>query len=289
MTDDGKKKGFSFSFGGKQSAKVRSATALRSETLDRTSNERQVVQENPNSNTIFSNKQPIVPLITKNIYLAPTQPPPPLEKENTTQDHINNTNNLQISTSSEPQRKNETATTETTATNATTITTSTPTSTPTLTITTTTAIKADHEISSEENLSDGKKYGLIINTHIHQRKKENNGSSICAMIQSNRVPGLEHISNMDKKTRLDVMQRPDMDDPSLVSNGLIGIEDFGKAALLGMGWKEGQPIGKNYGTIKMKPMTPLQAKPRPRQLGLGAKDNLFTLSDDPKKKKIHDE
>ncbi|ETO07336.1 hypothetical protein RFI_30052 [Reticulomyxa filosa] len=287
MTDDGQKKGFSLSFGGKQSTKVRSSTALRAQTLERATNGQQIVEQSVNSESLFSKKTPIIPLIKKNVYIGAVQPASPLERDVHSRDGAstdkeeavvasnsnNNTEGSQVgSVTSQDSKASLVASTAELN-----------------------ELKGDHEISSEEGLSSEKKYGLIINTHgrenaqkkKNKNKKEKDGDKekgIWATIQANRVPGLEHVSNTSKKFQLDVAQRPDMDDMAKVSNELIGIEQFGKAALLGMGWKEGQPIGKDYGTIKVRSIEPIQAKPRKRLLGLGANENLLTLSEDKRKK-----
>jgi G patch domain/KOW motif-containing protein len=46
----------------------------------------------------------------------------------------------------------------------------------------------------------------------------------------------------------------------------VPVQAFGKALLRGLGWKEGQPIGKNVKNI----VAPVITAPRPKGLGLGA-------------------
>ncbi|MCJ1441719.1 MAG: hypothetical protein MMC23_002211 [Stictis urceolatum] len=64
----------------------------------------------------------------------------------------------------------------------------------------------------------------------------------------------------------DVASRPDM--ASLDAYGAVPVEDFGRALMRGMGWKEGQEIGRKKGTvIKEK-----KRERRPVGLGIGAKE-----------------
>ncbi|KAL1993080.1 hypothetical protein VTN49DRAFT_3837 [Thermomyces lanuginosus] len=70
--------------------------------------------------------------------------------------------------------------------------------------------------------------------------------------------------------RADVATRPDM--ASLEAYNAVPVEEFGAALLRGMGWKEGQPIGRGrYGnsTAAVQPRIPER---RPGFLGIGAKD-----------------
>ncbi|KAA8649088.1 hypothetical protein EYZ11_000681 [Aspergillus tanneri] len=70
--------------------------------------------------------------------------------------------------------------------------------------------------------------------------------------------------------RTDVASRPEP--ASLDQYNAIPVEEFGAALLRGMGWKEGQPVGKGkYGssTAAEKPRIPER---RPGFLGIGAKD-----------------
>jgi len=64
--------------------------------------------------------------------------------------------------------------------------------------------------------------------------------------------------------RMDIVNRPD--EATLEDYENIPVEEFGAALLRGMGWKDGQGIGKN------KQLTnPIELKMRPSLLGLGAK------------------
>ncbi|KAF2789650.1 hypothetical protein K505DRAFT_283996 [Melanomma pulvis-pyrius CBS 109.77] len=58
------------------------------------------------------------------------------------------------------------------------------------------------------------------------------------------------------------------DAPSLDAYEATPIDGFGAALLRGMGWKDGQELGRNKG-IAIKPR---EVKPRPELLGIGAKD-----------------
>ena len=74
-------------------------------------------------------------------------------------------------------------------------------------------------------------------------------------------------SNLPEKAQFkeDMLNRPDVAD--LESYYKVPIEDFGMAMLRGMGWNQGQPIGKNPNGI----IEAVKIEPRPSLLGLGAK------------------
>ncbi|EEH19158.1 hypothetical protein PABG_01477 [Paracoccidioides brasiliensis Pb03] len=78
-----------------------------------------------------------------------------------------------------------------------------------------------------------------------------------------------------KSFRADVASRPDP--ASLADYSAVPVEEFGAALLRGMGWKDGEPIGKGkYGSSNAKPNGP-GLKPRiparrPGYLGIGAKE-----------------
>lgn len=84
----------------------------------------------------------------------------------------------------------------------------------------------------------------------------------------------EYVSRYDETSsfRADVASRPDP--ASLDAYNAIPVEEFGAALLRGMGWKEGQPIGKgNYGTaVSATAKAPRVPERRPGFLGIGAKD-----------------
>ncbi|RMJ28065.1 hypothetical protein PHISP_01093 [Aspergillus sp. HF37] len=73
--------------------------------------------------------------------------------------------------------------------------------------------------------------------------------------------------------RADIASRPEP--ASLDQYNAIPVEDFGAALLRGMGWKEGQAVGRgNYDTsaTAKKSTTPRVPERRPGFLGIGAKD-----------------
>ena len=72
--------------------------------------------------------------------------------------------------------------------------------------------------------------------------------------------------NEDDRFRADVASRPDV--ASLDDYERIPVEDFGSAMLRGMGWKEGQAIGKAGG----KAAKEQKVERRPALLGIGAKE-----------------
>lgn len=72
--------------------------------------------------------------------------------------------------------------------------------------------------------------------------------------------------NEDDSFRSDVASRPDS--ASLEEYAAVPVEDFGAALLRGMGWKEGDVVGKRKDQIsKARTVTP-----RPALLGIGAKE-----------------
>lgn len=80
----------------------------------------------------------------------------------------------------------------------------------------------------------------------------------------------EH-NNETKSFRADVAARPEP--ASLDQYNAIPVEEFGAALLRGMGWKEGQTVGKgNYSGDSSRSSTPHVPARRPGFLGIGAKD-----------------
>ncbi|KAL5342602.1 DExH-box splicing factor binding site-domain-containing protein [Aspergillus crustosus] len=71
--------------------------------------------------------------------------------------------------------------------------------------------------------------------------------------------------------RADIAARPES--ATLDKYNAIPVEEFGVALLRGMGWKEGQAVGKNYGSSKpSRANAPHVPARRPGFLGIGAKD-----------------
>ncbi|XP_052780310.1 G-patch domain and KOW motifs-containing protein-like [Mya arenaria] len=78
------------------------------------------------------------------------------------------------------------------------------------------------------------------------------------LLMQNQVP-----EGFETDDRLDVSLRPDEPEDAVYED--VPIEAFGMAMLKGMGWKEGEGIGKNNKAIK-----PVEAVLRPKGMGLGA-------------------
>ncbi|KAL4873217.1 DExH-box splicing factor binding site-domain-containing protein [Aspergillus spectabilis] len=77
--------------------------------------------------------------------------------------------------------------------------------------------------------------------------------------------------NETNSFRADVAARPES--ATLDQYNAIPVEEFGAALLRGMGWKEGQAVGKNYGSSDpSKANAPHVPARRPGFLGIGAKD-----------------
>lgn len=81
-------------------------------------------------------------------------------------------------------------------------------------------------------------------------------------IMRNRISG----ANEDGSFRSDVASRPDS--ASLDEYAAVPIEEFGAALLRGMGWKEGDVVGKR----KHQKVTARVVERRPALLGIGAKE-----------------
>ncbi|KAL3481660.1 DExH-box splicing factor binding site-domain-containing protein [Aspergillus californicus] len=95
------------------------------------------------------------------------------------------------------------------------------------------------------------------------------------VIESRRVNEDENEYNGDNietdSFRADIASRPES--ASLDQYNAIPVEDFGAALLRGMGWKDGQTVGKDYGSSKSnKSKTPHVPARHPGFLGIGAKD-----------------
>ncbi|XP_074645657.1 G-patch domain and KOW motifs-containing protein-like [Tubulanus polymorphus] len=93
------------------------------------------------------------------------------------------------------------------------------------------------------------------------------------ILMQNRVP-----DGFETDDKLDVSLRPD--EPEEADYEAIPIEHFGVAMLRGMGWKDGEGIGKNK-----KVIAPVNAVLRPKGLGLGA--SAAVLNESRKKNNKH--
>ncbi|KAI9701420.1 MAG: hypothetical protein M1820_006511 [Bogoriella megaspora] len=81
--------------------------------------------------------------------------------------------------------------------------------------------------------------------------------------------------NEEEASHNNMEEAPDA--PDLAAYTAMPVEDFGRALLLGMGWKEGQAIGRrNRGQLEAKRQ---EVKRRPEQLGVGAKADAALMAD----------
>ncbi|KAK7100764.1 G-patch domain and KOW motifs-containing protein-like [Littorina saxatilis] len=122
------------------------------------------------------------------------------------------------------------------------------------------------QLAAKEVLAESAKY----NESWEDRDKPDPNLAIPLLMQ-NKVP-----EGFETDDKLDVGLRPE--EPDDADYEQIPIEQFGFAMLRGMGWKEGQGIGKNG-----KLITPVEAHLRPKGLGLGA-DRSQAPGDKDKKK-----
>ena len=83
-----------------------------------------------------------------------------------------------------------------------------------------------------------------------------------------QLPHPDH-ANEDDRFRADVASRPDV--ASLDDYATVPVEEFGAALLRGMGWKDGQAIGKRRDGASA-PKAPIIKERRPALLGIGAKE-----------------
>lgn len=80
-------------------------------------------------------------------------------------------------------------------------------------------------------------------------------------------PKFEDYANEDERFKADVASRPES--ASLADYAAVPVEEFGAGMLRGMGWKEGESIGKNNKGQVSKPRV---VERRPDFLGIGAKE-----------------
>lgn len=106
-------------------------------------------------------------------------------------------------------------------------------------------------------------------TSLPQKQKTDDELALEALLgdkpQSTLV--LPTVHDEDEAFRRDYRDAPDM--ASLEAYAAVPVEEFGAAMLRGMGWKDGEPIGKRRGQQAAKPRV---VERRPALLGIGAKD-----------------
>ena len=84
-------------------------------------------------------------------------------------------------------------------------------------------------------------------------------------------------TNEDDRFRADVASRPNVS--TLEDYAAIPVEEFGAALLRGMGWKEGEAIGKRRAGVPA-PKEPKVKERRPALLGIGAKETPGGVGDE---------
>ena len=84
-------------------------------------------------------------------------------------------------------------------------------------------------------------------------------------------------TNEDDRFRADVASRPNVS--TLEDYAAVPVEEFGAALLRGMGWKEGEAIGKRRAGIPA-PKEPKFKERRPALLGIGAKETPGGVGDE---------
>jgi hypothetical protein len=82
-------------------------------------------------------------------------------------------------------------------------------------------------------------------------------------------PANSDYANEDDRFKADVASRPDV--ASLEDYTATPVEDFGAALLRGMGWKDGEAVGKRRAGAPA-PKNPVLKERRPNLLGIGAKE-----------------
>eukprot|EP00007_Cunea_sp_BSH-02190019_P006203 CAMPEP_0174231950 /NCGR_PEP_ID=MMETSP0417-20130205/2348_1 /TAXON_ID=242541 /ORGANISM="Mayorella sp, Strain BSH-02190019" /LENGTH=552 /DNA_ID=CAMNT_0015309919 /DNA_START=147 /DNA_END=1802 /DNA_ORIENTATION=+ len=84
------------------------------------------------------------------------------------------------------------------------------------------------------------------------------------LLMRNRVPEVEEAEDEDERYRRDVAHRPEA--PSLDAYDRVPIAEFGAALLRGMGWSDGECVGRNQNGLA----EPIMFVKRHHRLGLGA-------------------
>ena len=119
--------------------------------------------------------------------------------------------------------------------------------------------KTEDELALEALLGDGgsKKSNMVLPAVVDASKDDEDG------IWGGRAgTGISE----DDAFRSDVASRPDMS--SLEDYAAVPVEEFGAALLRGMGWKEGEVVGKRKDQVSK----PRILERRPALLGIGAKE-----------------
>ena len=83
-------------------------------------------------------------------------------------------------------------------------------------------------------------------------------------------PAYDDYQNEDDRFKADVASRPDV--ASLDDYAAVPVEEFGAAMLRGMGWKEGEAVGKRRAGAAAAPSKTRNPERRPALLGIGAKE-----------------
>ena len=83
-------------------------------------------------------------------------------------------------------------------------------------------------------------------------------------------PAYDDYQNEDDRFKADVASRPDV--ASLDDYAAVPVEEFGAAMLRGMGWKEGEAVGKRRAGAPAAPSKTRNPERRPALLGIGAKE-----------------
>ena len=84
------------------------------------------------------------------------------------------------------------------------------------------------------------------------------------LLVANRVPGSDENATEEEKLKRDLSLRPEDNDEAMYDR--VPVEEFGKALLRGMGWNEGQRLGKTKNGL----LKPIEYVPRQALVGLGA-------------------
>ena len=122
-------------------------------------------------------------------------------------------------------------------------------------------VKTDDELALEALLgSDGRKSSTMVLPAVEASLSDEDN------IWGSRAGSGTNGINEDDAFRSDVASRPDSS--SLDDYAAVPVEEFGAALLRGMGWKEGEVVGKRKDQVSK----PRILEPRPALLGIGAKE-----------------
>lgn len=112
------------------------------------------------------------------------------------------------------------------------------------------------------------------------QKKQKKSLADAPLLALNAVSGLDEAADEKEKFKIDMQSRPEQ--ATMDAYEAMPVEEFGKALLRGMGWREGKGVGlSNRANVE-----PIQYIPRPERLGLGAQPKKVDAPPEGKRRRI---